>query len=62
MWVPVAVLSSTAEYPFEAVGVSLIARISSRGNYGHVHSSLLVLRIDYNSFSKYECHLDHPAM
>ena len=62
VWASLAVLSSTAEHPFEVLRVSLITRIHSRGNYGRVHSSLLVLRIDYNYFSKYECHLDHSAM
>jgi hypothetical protein len=63
VWASLTVLSSsTAEYPFEALQVSLIARIRSHGNYGHVLSSLLVLRIDYNSSSNYDCYLDHPAV
>jgi hypothetical protein len=52
VWSSLAVLSSTAEYPFEAIRVSLIAGIRSHGNYGLVLSSLLVLRIDYNNFPK----------
>ena len=44
VWSSLDVLSAaTAEYPFEALRVSLIARIRSHGNYGHVHSSLGVV-------------------
>ena len=61
VWASLAVLSSTAKYPLEACRFPLIARRRSQGQYGRVHSSLMMLRIDCKKFSKCDCHLDHSA-